>query len=383
MNFRIHIRRTCLVCLLAGLALATLPATFAADPVPQIVKNIDLAICLDTSNSMDGLIGSAKAKLWDIVNDLAKVKPTPNLRVALFSYGNDGYDPKVGWVRKELDLTNDLDALYQKLFALTTRGGTEYVTRVCRDATEQLKWSNDKNALKIIFVCGNEPASQDPVVKLKEAADKAVERGIVINPIFCGPANHQDANDWKQFAALCGGGFISIDQNRGTVAIATPMDKELAELSVKLNTTYVFYGEVGREKMYNQVAQDANAAQAGLSVAAARSATKASGVYRNEMWDLVDRVKQDPKFDIKKIPEKELCEELKKLRPDERATYVQKKAKERDELQKRINDLNTKRVEYINKEQKKNPSKADKAFDEAVRSAVRAQAAAKGIQIPD
>src|SRR5262249_4177322 len=174
-----------------------------------------IAICLDVSNSMDGLIASAKAKLWDIVNDLAKIKPAPNLRVALFSYGNDNYDPKVGWIRKDLDLTHDLDAINQKLFGLTTKGGTEYVTRVCRDAVEQLKWSEDKNALKIIFVCGNEPASQDPVVKLKETADKAIAKGIVINPIFCGNPGHPDARDWKEFAAQCGGRFASIDQDRG------------------------------------------------------------------------------------------------------------------------------------------------------------------------
>src|SRR5438105_11458758 len=104
----------------AGVALLGLSAALplaAAEPAPA-AKTIDIAICLDVSNSMDGLIASAKAKLWDIVNDLAKVKPTPNLRVALFSYGNDGYDGKIGWIRKDLDLTTDLDGLYQKLFAL-------------------------------------------------------------------------------------------------------------------------------------------------------------------------------------------------------------------------------------------------------------------------
>src|SRR5205085_690177 len=122
---------------------------------------------------------------WDVVNQMAKVRPAPNLRVALYSYGHNTYDANAGWVRKELDLTHDLDALYQKLFALTLNGGEEYVARVCRDATEQLKWSQDKSALRLIFVCGNEPASQDPVVKLKEAADKAIARGIIINPIYC------------------------------------------------------------------------------------------------------------------------------------------------------------------------------------------------------
>src|SRR5262249_1442062 len=148
----------------------------------------------------------------------------------------------------ELDLTDDLDALNQKLFALTTRGGTEYVTRVCRDATAQLKWCPAKDALKVIFVCGNEPASQDPAVKLKDAADQAKGKGIVINSIFCGPGEAPDAQDWKQFAKLCGGGFMHIDQQRGMLAIATPMDKPLAELSTKLNGTYVYYGLEGKEK---------------------------------------------------------------------------------------------------------------------------------------
>jgi hypothetical protein len=232
-------------------ALLGLPARPA--PAAESGKKIDLAVCLDVSNSMDGLIGSAKAKLWDIVNEVAKAKPAPRLRVALYSYGHDTYDPRLGWVRKELDLTTDLDAVYQKLFALTTHGGTEYVARVCRDAVEQLQWSDDKDALKIIFVCGNEPASQDRLVTLKEAANKAVNQNIVINPIYCGPVNHHDALDWKQFARQAGGGFSNIDQDAGTVAIATPQDKELAELSTRLNSTYVMYGKDARARQFNQV----------------------------------------------------------------------------------------------------------------------------------
>ncbi len=40
--------------------------------------DIDLAICLDTSGSMDGLIESAKQRLWALVNDLAKAEPAPS-----------------------------------------------------------------------------------------------------------------------------------------------------------------------------------------------------------------------------------------------------------------------------------------------------------------
>src|SRR5262249_58975069 len=95
----------------AALALGLLaPTAPAAD---KKAADIDVVICLDASNSMDGLIASAKVKLWDIVNDLGKIKPTPNLRVGLYSYGHNNYPANRGWVRKDVDLTTDLDAVYQ------------------------------------------------------------------------------------------------------------------------------------------------------------------------------------------------------------------------------------------------------------------------------
>src|SRR5262245_5175384 len=206
--------------LLLSLAAVTVRAESPQDAKPG-PKPIDVVICLDVSNSMDGLIASAKHKLWDIVNDLAKAQPTPELRVALYSYGNNGYDPKVGWVRKDLDLTTDLDEIYRKLNALSTNGGEEYVARVCRDALNEQKWSAAPDALKIIFVCGNEPASQDPQVKLADVAALGKKQGVIINPIYCGNAADGDATDWKQFAALAGGRFANINQDRGAVAIAT------------------------------------------------------------------------------------------------------------------------------------------------------------------
>ncbi|MHC4847005.1 MAG: hypothetical protein ACYTEG_00945, partial [Planctomycetota bacterium] len=60
--------------LLAILLLAA--PTLADDETQKQPNTIDLAICLDVSGSMSGLINSARAKLWAIVNDLALAKPT-------------------------------------------------------------------------------------------------------------------------------------------------------------------------------------------------------------------------------------------------------------------------------------------------------------------
>ena len=50
----------------------TLTTTYTGEkPEKQYVK---IALLLDTSNSMDGLINQAKAQLWDIVNEFTHAK---------------------------------------------------------------------------------------------------------------------------------------------------------------------------------------------------------------------------------------------------------------------------------------------------------------------
>jgi hypothetical protein len=367
---------------LLGLALL-IPAVRAQDKPAK--PAVDVVICLDVSSSMQGLIESAKVKLWDIVNDLGKAKPAPMLRVGLYSYGHLNYDANKGWVRKEVDLTTDLDTVYQKLNGLTIYGGTEFVARVCRDAVVEQKWSEQKKSLKMIFVCGNEPADQDKEVSLKDVAQIALKKDIIINTIYCkwNRGTAAEAAGWQEFAKIADGRYAQIDMNKGTVAVATPHDKPLAELSNKLNSTYVAYGrrDVREQKAQNQTAQDSNASKL-PGAAATRAIAKGGAHYRNSDWDLVDRLKDDPKFDITKVPEAELCDELKKMKPDERVAFVKKKQSERESIQKEILELSKQRDDYVRTENKKNAKTGDKVFDEAVRGTLREQANKKGIKIP-
>src|SRR3954471_11370743 len=76
-------------------------------------QSILLALLLDTSNSMDGLIEQAKSQLWKVVNELAAAKCTdgsrPSIKIALYEYGNDNLSPDEGYVRQVNGLTDDLD----------------------------------------------------------------------------------------------------------------------------------------------------------------------------------------------------------------------------------------------------------------------------------
>src|SRR5688572_5676526 len=104
-------------------------------------QSIMLALLLDTSNSMDGLIDQAKSQLWKIVNELSAAKCSdggkPNIKIALYEYGNDGLPSSEGYVRLVSPLTSDLDVISEKLFALTTNGGNEYCGYVINKSLKQ------------------------------------------------------------------------------------------------------------------------------------------------------------------------------------------------------------------------------------------------------
>jgi len=345
----------------------------AGEPVP-----VDLVICLDTSNSMDGLIESAKQKLWAVVNDLASADPTPDLRVGLVQYGNDGLSSETGWTQMMLDLTVDLDEVNKQFFALTTNGGTEFVARAITVARERMSWSPAPGALKIIFVSGNEPATQDTEITTEAACKAAIAQDIVVNSIFCGDMAEGINTGWQDVAKLADGEYASIDQNSGTVVVATPVDGQIVELGVALNETYLGYGARAEAAAANQAAQDANAAAAGAPVAAGRATAKAGALYRNAAWDLVDASKAED-FDLTAVPEEQLPEAMQKMTPEERVKYIQDMAAKRTEIQTKIADLGQQRDEYIRQQVEAQGLDESSALDHALRLAIRKQGQSKGI----
>ena len=107
---------------------------------------IEVAFVLDTTGSMSGLIDGAKRKIWQVANQLASGKPTPEIRMALVGYRDRG-DVYVTRVR---DLTADLDAIYAELQAFQADGGgdgPESVNQALHEARTKLSWSRDPGRL--------------------------------------------------------------------------------------------------------------------------------------------------------------------------------------------------------------------------------------------
>ena len=347
----------------------------ADNPLAEKPPTIQLAILLDTSSSMSGLINQAKTQLWSIVNELATTRKDgkiPELNVALYEYGKSSIPAEEGYIRMILPLTTDLDKVSEELFALTTNGGDEYCGMVIKSAIESLVWSGRSDDLKIVFIAGNEPFTQGKV-DYREACKAAIEKGVIVNTIHCGDYDGGVSTGWKDGAVLADGRYMNIDHNRVAVHIESPQDKEIARLGVKLNDTYVAFGSMGMAGKARQTAQDSNAMTAGFSVNVQRAVSKSSSQYSNAGWDLVDAV-EDKSVKIEEVKDEDIPEEMRKMNQQERADYLQKKAETRKELQQQISQLNEKRKEYVAEQMRTRADKGEDTLEMVIITTIREQA---------
>lgn len=347
---------------------------------------VQLALLLDTSSSMNGLINQARTYLWKIVNDMTLARQNgklPSIQIALYEYGNSNLPSGDSWIRRVLPFTDDLDAVSEELFKLATGGGTECCGAVIDRALKDLEWNtDDPNALKMVFIAGNEPFNQGDV-DYASAIARGLEKGITVNTIHCGAANNHDTALWRDGAKKGDGSFFNIDHNAAPMEPETPYDEELAGVSSSLNGTYLAYGSMKTRaaKTLNQQRQDERSRNLSFAASAGRAQAKANkDAYRNTSWDIVDLYEQNGKEAFKLIGKNELPAELEGKSGEELEAVVKQKAAERTELQKKIRKLAEQRTEWLNKwkkEQKGANGGKEPSLDDAIIQAVREQASRK------
>ncbi len=382
LNWTNRVSTSMILCTLLGLSAANFCFAKPIQRHSEPSRQIDVVIALDVSGSMSGLIASAKQRLWDIVNQLGRAQPQPELRISIVSYGNPEYGADTGYVRIDLPFTSDLDAVNQTLFGFGTNGGDEYVARVVSTAINTLAWSTEQDALRILFVAGNEAATQDPLISVQQATQMANARGIVVNTIYCGDRNDDVAAGWQDVATLTNGLYASIDQNSAAVAnITTPMDKRLSELNQALNDTYIAYGASGERYRENQLDQDKNAGEMSAAAAASRTVTKAGKLYDASKWDLVDAVGSGTALDESDV--ETLPEPMQTMNNREREEFVKEQAEKRESLQAQIQELGKGRQRFIENERKKQAEDAPKGLDEVIQDGLKSLAEDKGFTFED
>ena len=346
---------------------------------PKNNNSIKVALLLDTSGSMNGLIEQAKSQLWQILNQLAitekEGEEETDLEIALYEYGNPTRARRGKQIRKLSGFTTDMDLISEKLFALTTGGGKEYCGEIIWTSLDELEWGQNDNDLKMIYIAGNEPFTQGPV-NYAEACQRAKQEGVVVNTIFCGDWNGGVQTLWKQGADLADGEYMNIDHNKATAYIETPYDDEINELNTRLNKTYIPYGKKGKQKLENQSTQDFNAGKYSKANSADRALFKSSKKYKADDWDLVDAYKKDKNV-LKKA--EVMADTLQNISAEELEAKIQAITAEREHIQQDIRETNKKRQDFI--KEKSQSSTDDKNLKNSIQKSIEKQAKKKGYKI--
>ena len=364
-----------LTVLLSGTLLSAKQETKMATKVAP--PRVEIAILLDTSGSMQGLLDQAKARLWDIVNTLATARKhgsIPDLRVALYEYGKSSLSTESGWIREIVPLSDDLDRISTELFALTTNGGNEFCGMAISRAVQELKWS-EGDQYRAIFIAGNEPFTQGSL-DYQLACKSAIEKGITVNTLHCGPEDQGRSGKWAHAATLSDGRFFNIDHNKAAASIRAPQDARIRKLNKMLNTTYIAYGREGKDRKELQGNMDDKATESPGEADVERALSKGSGLYRNSAWDLVDALKEG-KVKLEEVKEDQLPEDMRKMTLEEKKAHLEKKTKERDEVQKELGKLGEERRAFIEKKLQKD---GVQTFSSAVRATLEDQMKAKGFE---
>ena len=345
----------------------------------EVQDTVQIALVLDTSGSMDGLINQARSHLWKMVDDMGKMTRVVNgktrgvkVELALYEYGNDTIDAKVGHIRQVLPLTEDLDSVSEKLHGLFTNGGSEYAGQAIETAVKSLQWSSDPDAMKFIFVAGNEGFDQGPITA-EVAMAAAATKDINVQLIYCGVKD----GTWDAAAKLAKSDLMTIDQNHVAQHIAAPQDDEILRLGQELNNTYMAFGAEGRVASQRQARADASSAKMSKKVAIERATLKSKKAYKNAKWDLVDAVETDPNA-LAKVKDEQLPEVMRGKTLAEKQAMLAANSAKRAEIKAKIAKLEADRSSFVQAEQAKTGADTTQSLETELYKSTKKAAAKKG-----
>jgi len=359
-------------------AVLTVDAVFAAPNKKTVdTPRVQVAILLDVSGSMDGLIEQAKSQLWGMMQTLSKATTQgqkPIVEIALYEYGRPSNGSNNHYIKKIMPFTTDLDVLSAKLFELKTSGGDEYCGAVLVQSLNELQWGGGQDDYKVIFIAGNESFRQGPI-PFAQACLLAKQKGVVINTVYCGDSLIGIKEYWNQNGECGNGTYAVIDHNDKEDDKPAPQDSLIYVLNEKLNTSYVTYNTAGFGRAQLQRQMDAANSAAAKKAGIQRAAVKANKqAYRNSGWDLVDAYEEDSTV-IDKVDSAYLPDTLKNKSKAAIKKYVLQKAADRAAIQQQLNDLLKQRAAYLAAEKlKASGSTNPRDLDNAIQSILRKQA---------
>lgn len=209
-------------------------------------KSLDIVFGLDLSGSTNGLLDDFRDQFWFIVNQVQQMEPKPHLRIGIVGFSRPSFGKENAYVKVLVPLTTQLDYLAAEMYKLrpSIEKGDQIVSAALRACVNDIKWSEQSDAVKLVFLIGNGMAS-DKGHEYVRWCEQARQKGIVIHTLYVmRSANFfKELPGWRRIATLTGGMQSEITVNKPeTMKVFVSVKKDLASLNQRINATYVWVG---------------------------------------------------------------------------------------------------------------------------------------------
>lgn len=294
---------------------------------------IDIVFCVDLSGSTNGMVEQLRNNLWHFIHELEELQPVPDYRIGFIGFSRPSFGKEFSYVKVIRNLSYDNEWLSSEMFTLRPQveEGSQFVGAALMNCAKNINWSEDPNAIKLVFLSGNGMVSADGDL-YKRACEMLAAKGVIVHSLYWQSYTLlKELWGWREIANLSGGKFFSVDVSYNQTAADTGFDSEkLMQLDEALNRTYIYYGNLGKLRYKMMTEQDRKIYEATNRGFRYRMDYKISPKYqkKNSAWDLVD-FSDKAYLELKDFDQKQLPDSLQKFESGEFNAYVEKKKYER------------------------------------------------------
>lgn len=252
--------------------------SIAADKRP-----LDIVFCVDLSGSTNGLLSDVRDHLWTIVNQLNQLTPSPDLRIGVVGFSRPSFKKSNSYVKVLTDLTPSIDHVASELYKLkpSIEKGDQIVSAALNTCLNNISWSQDPKALKLIFLVGNGSVNTNGFEYVKSCED-AVSKNIVVNTIYIMKSANwfDEIPGWRRIANISGGMQFEMTINKPDAISYWNTDLlKLEKLNSDFNSTFFWVGSQSDDCKREITTADSGAYAAGLDAFSNRLYFKTTDVF--------------------------------------------------------------------------------------------------------
>ena len=347
----------------------------------QSKRPVDIVICADLGGTTNGLLESLRENIWDLITSLDAAYDDADIRIGIVAHGRPSFGKEDGYCKVLIDLTQDIDLLGAQLFSRSffLEKGKSNPAKAVEISLNRLKWADDPDAVKILYVIGNRSLKFDRESMMAMAREKEIKVNVIY---FRKYSRARELQEWQDLATLGGGELMMANGSFRRAANYPVFDSgELIEKNSALNATYITYAPGGDSRLNMQAQLDEDAAIIGTYLLQSRILMKATRIYQgsNFFWDLVDQNNQS-EVKVNKLARENLPENIRNMENDSLKAHIAAKKNERKSIMADITAIGKKRNQYLGEKTKALDIKEDEDTGKILIESIRKILASKGLK---